>query len=63
MTKGPGEKPKFEYHTEVAQLDEALLQKALALSQGVTLADSDKAKRYRAHYRKAPANKPPTVKQ
>ena len=63
MTKGPGEKPKFEYHTEVAQLDEALLQKALALSQGVTLADSDKAKRYRANYRKAPANQPPTVKQ
>lgn len=63
MTQGPGKKPKFEYHTEVAQLDEALLQKALALSQGVTLADGDKARRYRAHYRQAPANQPPTVKQ
>jgi purine nucleoside permease len=63
MTKGPGEKPKFEYRTEVAQLDEALLQKALALSKGVQLADNDKAKAYRAKYKKAPANQPPQVIQ
>lgn len=63
MTRGPGEKPKFEYHTEVAQLDEALLQRALALSRNAALADSDKAKRYRANYRKAPANQAPTVRQ
>jgi purine nucleoside permease len=63
MTKGPGEKPKFEYHTEVAQLDEGLLQKALALTRDVPLADSDKAKAYRALYKTAPANQPPRVIQ
>ncbi|HNY45472.1 MAG TPA: purine nucleoside permease [Casimicrobium sp.] len=63
MTKGPGEKPKFDYHTELAQLDEALLQKALALSKSATLADNDKARAYRAKYKHAPANQPPTVTQ
>jgi purine nucleoside permease len=63
MTKGPGEKPKLEYHTEVAQLDEALLQKALALTKGATLADNDKARAYRARYKRAPANQPPKVTQ
>jgi purine nucleoside permease len=63
MTKGPGEKPKFDYNTEVAQLDEALLQKALALSRDVTLADSDQARQYRALYKRAPANQPPKVIQ
>lgn len=63
MTGQPGEKPKFEYRTEVAQLDEALLQQALALSKGVTLDDSDKARAYRAHYRRAPASAPPQVVQ
>lgn len=63
MTKGPSQKPKFEYRTEVAQLDEALLQRALALSKGVTLDDSDKARSYRAKYRRAPASAPPQVVQ
>jgi purine nucleoside permease len=63
MTKGPGEKPKLEYHTEVARLDEALLQKALALSRDVKLADSAKARTYRARYKTAPANQPPRVIQ
>ena len=63
MTKAPGEKPKLEYHTEVAQLDEALLQKALALTRDVQLADSDKARTYRALYKTAPANQPPRVIQ
>jgi purine nucleoside permease len=63
MTKGPGEKPKFEYRTEVAQLDEALLQKALELSKGLALDDNDKARAYRAHYKKAPANQPPQITQ
>lgn len=63
MTKGPGRKPKFEYHTEVAQLDEALLQKALALSKNATLADNDKARAYRAKYKNKPANQPPAVTQ
>jgi purine nucleoside permease len=63
MTKGPGEKPKLDYHTEVARLDEALLQKALALSKNATLADSDAAKAYRKRYKQAAARKPPTVTQ
>jgi purine nucleoside permease len=63
LTKGPGEKPKLEYRTEVARVDEALLQKALALSQGVVLQDSDQARTYRAKYPKAPANQPPRVTQ
>jgi purine nucleoside permease len=63
MTKGPGEKPKLEYHTEVAQLDEALLQKALALSRNATLADSDAAKAYRKRYKQAAAHQPPAVTQ
>jgi purine nucleoside permease len=63
MTKTPGEKPKFEYRTELAQLDEALLQKALALSKGVTLEDNDKARAYRAKYKTTPASLPPQVIQ
>jgi purine nucleoside permease len=63
MTKSPGEKPKFDYRTEAFQLDEALLQKALALSKNAKLDDSDKARAYRAKYRKAPANQPPKVIQ
>lgn len=63
MTKGPGEKPKLEYHTEVAQLDEALLQKALALSKGAKLADSDAARAYRKRYRQPAARQAPTVTQ
>ena len=67
MSPGPGHKPKLEYHTEAARLDEALLQKALALSRGAKLADSDKARAYRANYRgkysRTPANKPPRVIQ
>jgi purine nucleoside permease len=63
MTRRPDVKPKFEYRTEVAQLDEALLQRALALSKDVTLEDNDKARAYRAKYKKAAAVKPPTVVQ
>jgi len=63
MTKGPGQKPKFAYRTELAQLDEALLQKALTLSRGVTLDDNDKARAYRAKYKLAPAAAPPQVTQ
>jgi purine nucleoside permease len=63
MTKKPGEKPKFDYHTEAFQLDEALLQKALALSRNVALEDSKEARACRARYRRAPANQPPKVTQ
>lgn len=59
----PNAKPKLDYKTEVFQLNEALLQKALALSSNATLADSDQAKQYRSHYPSAPANQPPKVIQ
>ena len=64
LTAGPGIKPKLEYRTEVARLDDALVNKALALSRGVPLADSPQAQAYRAHYPKgSPAARPPAVIQ
>ncbi|RJG43486.1 purine nucleoside permease [Mesorhizobium sp. DCY119] len=57
----PGEKPKWAAGTEVYQLDEALLQKAFALSKDVELADNDDAKAYRASYPSAPGNAAPAV--
>ena len=63
-TRGPGEKPPaFRYHTEIFRLDEALLQKALALSAKAQLEDNDAARAYRAKYGYAPADKPPAVMQ
>lgn len=62
-TKMPGEKPPLDYRTEVFQLNESLLQKALALSKNVALEDSDVAIAYRANWDIAPANQPPTVIQ
>jgi purine nucleoside permease len=63
MTHGPGEKPRFDYHTEAFRLDEALLQRALALSRHVALDDSEAAQRYRVRYKRPPANQPPQVVQ
>jgi purine nucleoside permease len=63
LTDGPGKIPKFEYRTEMFQLDESLLQRALALSKGARLEDSDDVRGYRAHYPAAPANAPPQVIQ
>ena len=63
MTRAPGIKPKLEYHTEVARLDEALLQRALLLSRRAVLDDSAQARAYRANYPRAPANAPPQVIQ
>jgi purine nucleoside permease len=63
MTKGPEEKPPLDYKTEVFQLDEALLQKALALSSDVELDDSPEAVAFRANYPDPPANQPPQVIQ
>ncbi len=59
----PNTKPRLDYKTEVFQLDEALLQKALKLSSGAALADNDTAAKYRANYPSAPANQPPKVTQ
>jgi purine nucleoside permease len=62
-TQGPDQKPPLDYRTEIFQLDEALLQKALALSVGATLEDSDAAVAFRANFPEAPANAPPRVIQ
>lgn len=63
MTDSPDAVPKFEYHTEVFRLDEALLQKALGLSRAAELEDSADVQAYRRHYPHAPANAPPQVTQ
>jgi purine nucleoside permease len=63
QTMSPEQKPKFDYNTEVFRLNEALLQKALALSKGITLEDDDTVRAYRQHYGNAPANQPPQVIQ
>ena len=59
----PETKPKLEYGTEVFQLDEALLQRALALSRGAPLKDSDTAAAYRRQYPQAAAQAAPGVLQ
>ncbi len=59
----PATKPKLEYGTEVFQLDEALLQRALALSRGARLEDNDTAAAYRKQYPQAAAQAAPGVLQ
>jgi purine nucleoside permease len=63
LTHAPDQVPKLEYRTEVFRLDEALLQRALALSASAILEDSEDVRTYRRHYPRAPANQPPTVIQ
>jgi purine nucleoside permease len=62
-TQNPDQKPPLDYRTEVFRLNEALLQKAYALSRNQVLSDNDTARAWRAHYPDAPANQPPTVVQ
>ena len=59
----PDTKPKLEYGTEVFQLDEALLQRALALSRSATLEDNDTAAAYRRLYPQPAAQAAPGVLQ
>ena len=59
----PGVKPKFDYGTELFRLDERLLQRALALSRGAVLEDSDAARAYRRRYPQAAAQAAPSVLQ
>lgn len=61
MTDSPDAVPKLEYRSEVFRLDEALLQRAYALSKSIVLEDSDDVRAYRDHYRSAPANHAPAV--
>jgi purine nucleoside permease len=62
-TRSPGDKPPLDYRTEVFQLNEELLQAALALSRSAPLSDSPEAMAYRAHWDISPANQPPSVVQ
>lgn len=62
-TRSPADKPPLDYKTEVFQLDEALMQKAYALSRSVALSDSPEAQAARAKFSEAPANQPPSVLQ
>ncbi|MEI2383892.1 purine nucleoside permease [Breoghania sp. JC706] len=61
FSKAQGEKPGSHYGTEVYHLNEALARRAYELSEDVTLADSDEAKEYRAHYPQGAAKAAPTV--
>lgn len=63
LTNGPKQKPSFDYGTEVFQMDEALLRKALQLSAHAMLEDSKDVGAYRKSYPGAPANAPPAVTQ
>ena len=62
-TRGPDEKPPLDYRTEIFRLDEALLQKVLALTSSAALGDSDEARAFRANFPSPPANQPPAVIQ
>ncbi len=63
LTHGQQQKPRFDYRTELFQVDEALLQKALQLSRHAVLEDSPDVVAYRKSYPHAPANLPPAVTQ
>jgi purine nucleoside permease len=62
-TDAPGQVPKFSFHTEMFQLNEALLQKALAVTRSAVLEDSEDIQEYRRHYQEAAARRPPSVIQ
>ena len=57
----PGQKPAHMAGTEIYALNEALLQKAYALSRDVPLIDTPKAQAYRQHYDGAVATGAPFV--
>jgi purine nucleoside permease len=62
-TKTPADTPVPTAGTEAYTLDEALLQRAFALSKDVVLDDEPGAMAFRAHFTTAPANQPPHVIQ
>jgi purine nucleoside permease len=62
-TDAPGHMPKLSFHTEVFQLDEAMLQKALALTKSAQLEDSADIQEYRRHYSEPAARRAPSVIQ
>lgn len=60
-TAGPGIKPDFDYDTQVFHLNDALVDKAYALSENVDMADSEQAQAYRAQYAEVAAKAAPAV--
>ncbi len=62
-TQAPDQMPKLSFHTEVFQLDEALLQKALAVTRSAVLEDSEDIQEYRRHYVEPAARRSPSVIQ
>jgi purine nucleoside permease len=63
QTTSPTQAPPMLIGDEVFQLDEDLLQAALALSKNAKLDDNAQAMATRANYPAAPANQPPQVTQ
>lgn len=61
--KDPRMKPILAYGTEVFQLDEKFLQRALSLSRQASLDDTDAAKAYRKLYSQTTAQAAPSVLQ
>lgn len=61
--KTPTDVPPVHYGSEMYKLNETLLQRALTVSRGVPLADSEPARNYRARYGAAPASAAPQVTQ
>jgi purine nucleoside permease len=59
----PDTKPPLRYGTELFQVDETLLQKALQLSRSATLTDTPEAQAYRAKYPQSTAQAAPSVIQ
>jgi hypothetical protein len=55
--------PKLSFHTEVFQLNEALLQKALAITKSAVLEDSKDIQENRRHYAEPAARRSPSVIQ
>ena len=62
-TDAPDQMPKLSFHTEVFQLNEALLRKALAVTKSAVLEDSEDIQEYRRHYLEAAARRSPSVIQ
>jgi purine nucleoside permease len=62
-TDAPGRMPKLSFHTEVFQLNEALLQKALAVTKSAVLEDAEDIREYRNHYQEPAARLSPGVIQ
>jgi purine nucleoside permease len=60
-TRHPSEKPPLDYKTEVFEVNQALQDKAYALSKDVQLVESTESAAWRKHYSYAPANQPPKV--